>query len=386
MKKLPRGIHRLDDGRLRVYVTSRRKPVRRTVTWQLLKELKVPVKEGTRSEQPGLALAKRARARLEDQALVEQRTDAIASSARTRIGDLLKLAEADYSRQGFKTWADALSRWKVHLRAHFADVAAAELTSEHLSAYIVGRQRAGAKGGTINRELSLLKKMLRLGQRTEPPKVVTIPHFEKLAESSARQGFLGDGIYDKLASQCGREGIWLRGLFTLACTFGWRKGECMNLLVGQLDFQSRTVRLNPGETKNNDGRVVKMTAEVQAILAACIIGKDADDHVFTRENGRRVRDFRKSWASACARAGVPSLLFHDLRRTGARNLRRLGVGESVIMRIGGWRTRSVFERYNIVDESDLADAARRLDDKRASMDMETKQETDKTEAASPPVQ
>ena len=116
--------------------------------------------------------------------------------------------------------------------------------------------------------------------------------------------------------------------------------------------------------------------EIHEILSACVCGKDAEQFVFTRENNRRVRDFRKEWAKACSRAGCPDLLFHDLRRTGARNLRRLGVSEGVIMKIGGWRTRSVFDRYNIVHESDLADAARRLDEKRTAMDMETKQETD----------
>jgi hypothetical protein len=53
----------------------------------------------------------------------------------------------------------------------------------------------------------------------------------------------------------------------------------------------------------------------------------------------------------------------DLRRTGCRNLRRLGVHEKTIMKIGGWKTRSVFDRYNIVDEKDLADAAAKLDQK-----------------------
>src|SRR5262245_2432620 len=54
------------------------------------------------------------------------------------------------------------------------------------------------------------------------------------------------------------------------------------------------------------------------------------------------------------------LLFHDLRRSGARNYRRAQVTEDVIMRIGGWKTPSMFRRYNVVDERDLSEAAERL--------------------------
>jgi hypothetical protein len=54
------------------------------------------------------------------------------------------------------------------------------------------------------------------------------------------------------------------------------------------------------------------------------------------------------------------LIFHDLRRTAARNLRRAGIAETVIMKIGGWRTRSVFERYAIVSRGDMVDAMQKL--------------------------
>jgi integrase len=61
---------------------------------------------------------------------------------------------------------------------------------------------------------------------------------------------------------------------------------------------------------------------------------------------------------ACEAAGVPGLLFHDLRRTAVRNLRRAGVAETVIMKITGHRTRGMFERYNITDQSDTQEAGR----------------------------
>jgi integrase len=50
------------------------------------------------------------------------------------------------------------------------------------------------------------------------------------------------------------------------------------------------------------------------------------------------------------------MLVHDLRRTAARDFRRAGVSEGVIMRLCGWETRSMFDRYNIIDEHDLAEA------------------------------
>ena len=100
------------------------------------------------------------------------------------------------------------------------------------------------------------------------------------------------------------------------------------------------------------------------LLGACVSGKQPDDYVFTHADGKPVRDFREAWRNACNPAGVPELLLHNLRRSAVRNLRRLGVAESVAMKISGHKTASIFRRYDITDEPDLADAARRLDEKR----------------------
>jgi integrase-like protein len=84
--------------------------------------------------------------------------------------------------------------------------------------------------------------------------------------------------------------------------------------------------------------------------------QEPEDCLFTRENGKPVRDFRRSWEKACVEAGLPGLHFHDLRRTAARNMRRGHVSEKVRNGGGGWKTTSVFHRYAIVDNQDIAHA------------------------------
>jgi integrase len=179
-------------------------------------------------------------------------------------------------------------------------------------------------------------------------------------ENNVWKGFLEDGQYRKIVAHCPE--LWFRSIVECGRTYGWRISELLNMQTGQIDLAQKVIRLEPGTTKNREGREVVMTDAIFGLLSACVHGKTDDEYVFTRSSGKRVRDFRRRWESACESAGVPGLLFHDLRRTAARNLRRAGVPETVIMKIGGWRTRSVFERYAIVSRTDIADAMLKLQD------------------------
>lgn len=78
--------------------------------------------------------------------------------------------------------------------------------------------------------------------------------------------------------------------------------------------------------------------------------------VFHRGDGLQLGDLRKRWDKACQAAGVPGMLFHDLRRSAARNLVRAGVDRDVARKITGDKTAAMFSRYNITDTRDRVEA------------------------------
>jgi integrase len=150
---------------------------------------------------------------------------------------------------------------------------------------------------------------------------------------------------------------------------GWRvPSEVQPLHWHQVDFTVGTVRLDPGQTKNGDGRLFPMTTELRTILEDQRAYTDRVQrnegalvpHVFDR-NGKPITAFTKAWKTACIAAGCPDRIPHDLRRTAVRNLVRSGVPERVAMQMTGHKTRPVFERYNIVCEADLFGAAQRYE-------------------------
>jgi integrase len=262
-------------------------------------------------------------------------------------------------------------QWEEHLKTVFANVLAANLTTDAVTGYTRQRQQEGAANATINRELSALRRMFKLGTQCTPPKVRVVPHIPMLKEDNTRRGFVEDADFSRLAAEASE--LWLRTFLELAFTYGWRKGELLGLRVRQVNLPNRTIRLDPGTTKNRQGREVAMTGKVEELLRLALAGKGPEKFVLTRANGSRVRDFRTAWYNLCVRAGLGEfvqgkyrgLIIHDLRRSAAKALRRAGVPESVIMATGGWKTAAMFRRYAIDSSADQRDAVELLEKKRA---------------------
>lgn len=291
---------------------------------------------------------------------------------------------ADYRING-KCYEWAESKVRVNLRPFFGGMKAATVGTDQIRRYIEARRQpetrvygngekkrkrvyGPATNATINRELALLRRSFNLGKMATPPKVGTVPFIPMLAENNVRKGFFEHEAFLALRRALPEE---IRPVITFAYYTGCRKGEILALTWSQVDLSERIARLEPGETKNDEARTIPLAADLYEMLKLQKQTRDTyfpkSPWVFSR-NGEPILEFKNSWTSAYKTAGLvndggePAKLFHDLRRTGVRHLIRAGVPERVAMTISGHKTRAVFDRYNIVSESDLKDAARRLGD------------------------
>lgn len=215
---------------------------------------------------------------------------------------------------------------------------------------------------TMNRELSLLRNAMRTAAFSTPPLIPLscIPRFPITNEDAcARHGLIGDDEFERLIAELPP---YLVPITTVGYQTGIRRGELNKIEWTQIDFEARLMRLRSGRTKGGKPRTCPFIGNMEEVLLNAKRERDAHwpdcQWVFHRL-GQPLIDFRGSWDSACDRAGLPDLGFHDLRRSGVRNLSRAGVPEAGIMRITGHRTRAMFDRYNITCESDLEDAAER---------------------------
>ncbi len=281
---------------------------------------------------------------------------------KVRYDEIANDLRQDYRTNGSRNLKEAETRL-AHLDRHFRGWRVLRIGRPELIAYCQKRQEEGASNATINREIAVLKRMFRLAY--EDKKVLRIPPVKLLKESAPRQGFFEPDAYEAV---CRHLPLTVRPGVAFAYVTGWRgPSEVLPLRWPQVDFKGGVVRLEPGTTKNREARTFPMFPELRSLLEAQRAYTDRIQReqgriipwVFHRQ-GTPIRSFRKAWVKACLKAGQPGRIPHDLRRTAVRNMVRRGIGERVAMTLAGHKTRSVFDRYNIVSQGDLHEAARKL--------------------------
>jgi integrase len=333
--------------------------------------------------------------------LAEVETGTHGDSRNLRYDDLRAAYMSDYevnARKSLRRDREGKPRLDAVIRLDdfFSGIRACEVDADLIRKFIANQQGKKLSNGSINRSISALRRMFNLA--VEEDKLRTIPHFPMLRESAPRQGFFERKQYEALSVALPD---YLRLPLALGYFTGMRLGEVTRLKWDQVDFMTNTIGLRAGETKNDSGRNIPIVPQLRALLAEQRARRQSNcPYVCFRLDRRgqaaKLGGFRKAWQSRCVKLGLgrmePALdsatgetlydaprkdrraskskmkmvyrgmIFHDLRRSAVRNLVRSTVPERVAREITGHKTRSVFDRYNIVSENDLAEAGRKLTD------------------------
>ncbi len=234
-------------------------------------------------------------------------------------------------------------------------VSVTRMTTDAARDFVRQRQAEGVTNSTINTSLACLRRMLRIAY--EDRKIQFVPVIRLLKANPSRKGFLPHEKFEELLGHIPAD---LKPLITFLYYCGVRLGEALQIQWSQVDLDAAMIRLEDEQTKTGEPRTVPLPDVLMEMLKKM----EPSGAVFVSTN------LRKAWQKACAAAGLGTLediedsyvkryhglVIHDLRRSAIRNLRKAGVPEGVAMKISGHKTRSVFDRYNIVDETDVRDA------------------------------
>jgi integrase len=248
-----------------------------------------------------------------------------------------------------------------HLDPAFGRIRAVKFSSKHIRQYIEDRKNQAANA-TINRELALVRRAFNLGALEDPPRVHRVPRIPKLREDNIREGFLELQEYRLILNGLTEP---IKPVFVVAYHLGMRTGELLALKRDWVDLREGLIYVNGRVTKNKKPKLAPIYGEMgpwlEMALGRAKIAAPSGKLLFTWEDGRPIRDFRAAWDKACTAAGLPGLLFHDLRRTAVRNMIRAGVPEKTAMAVSGHKTASMLWRYNILDARDIQEAGRRTE-------------------------
>jgi integrase len=282
-----------------------------------------------------------------------------AEDRRVLVSELLDDLNLNLKTRGVRSVAKVVCHAKP-VRLSLGDVRAIELSTPMVEKYAQERLTDGKAPATVNRELETLRQAFNLAARRTPPRVLRVPHIPLLRVDNARQGFLSRADFEALIAHIPDSDV--RDYLTWFWWTGMRPNEIRQLTWEMLDRESWTLTLDPKAAKTRRGRVIGITGPLREIIERRLVARRLDctlifHRVSKGQPGQPVKSYGKLWRAALTEAHLPATLVpYDLRRSALRNLVRAGVDFTVAMKISGHRTRSTFDRYNIVSDDDVRDA------------------------------
>lgn len=283
---------------------------------------------------------------------------------RIRIDELCDALAENYRSRG-KDSKQFISNLLV-VRRHFGQERAVSLTADAVARWVNELRSEGYAAATCNRYSQLLSQAFNLAIRNRV--LASRPNIERLSETgNARQGFVSRTELDRIVDNLPQ---YLRDLVLFAFLSSWRRGEILSL--GWSDVDGDTIRLRAEHSKSRKARSLALEGELADLIARRQSQKQGP--LVFHHGGHAITDLRKAWVTACRMAGVPGRLFHDLRRSGVRDMIRAGVAPHVAMTISGHETDSMLKRYAIISDADQRAALRRTADFRTAEQQEQQEQ------------
>src|SRR5579862_7178748 len=190
---------------------------------------------------------------------------------RVRVGQLLDLVANDYDFRKRKSAYDTKLRIDAHLRPFFGEMKAQKLGTVAVREYALHRRRQEAEAATINKELSWLRRALKLGYRHEPQLVLRVPAFEMLPVDNIREGTMKHDRYRAVRDALPR---YARIALVIAYHTGARKGEIRAIRKDKIDFKAKRILLPGRTTKNGKSRYLPIYGDMAAELDMALSASD----------------------------------------------------------------------------------------------------------------
>jgi integrase len=260
---------------------------------------------------------------------------------------------------------------RCHLKPTLGALLLCDIDANRIASYQGRRKTEGASARTLNKELQVLRQVLKrhkLWANLQGDVKFEREHND-IGKALSRDEERG------LLAACGSNAL-LNAVVTLALNTALRKNEIRILRWNQIDFEKRTVAVGRAKTEGGSGRVIPLNQPAFDALvrwAGRLVESKAEDYVFPaceaagierkhpdRERidpSRPIKSWRSAWRAALKRAGL-QLRFHDLRHTCITKLAESQASEQTLMAISGNVSRSMIEHYSHI----------RMEAKRAALD------------------